>query len=595
MVCCKKKSMDEKPEIIVPFPDGGWGWFVCMATFTTQFIVLGIMNNFGVIYVELLAEFKIGKADAAVVGSITYGMMFLLGPLATSLCQKLGCRVTTMIGCVIAASGCLLGSIATNIYLMDLTYGFLFGVGASMCYFPSVVILGQYFSKRLSLANGITSSGSGVGSLCMGPVLQKLIQQFGLRTTMKVSAGMLSCVVLCALIYRPINTGFLSSHKEPVGEKKSRFAFLKSFRDLFKNKAYILWCASLALWMLGYFVPFVHLVSLAIEEGIDPFKATLLIGIMSIASTFGRLIFGKMADHPKVNRLYLYQISFLMIGISNTLCPVLTSYPGLVIYASMFGFFEGCYVLLAPVLTGDIVGRDKMAHGVGVLFALKSVPLTVGPVIAGKIYQAFNSYQVAFYISGAVPTAAACMMFGIPFLMPDREEDDKCRVVLADESGFDEKATYFDEKRTISEKDLQWSNGFYTGLPEVIIEEPEDDGRPMSFHSMGSNGHHLSSLSVHSNKNKLGLSTNSISNVRETCLVSVDTINVRRSRLLQLKGELSSSVFSLVRRYMDMPKEVAASEFGSIACIPQHIANNPQQPAPLGNENCVFVGKETVV
>lgn len=64
MACCKKKPMEEKPEVIVPFPDGGWGWFVCMATFTTQFIVLGTMNNFGVIYVELLTEFKIGKADA---------------------------------------------------------------------------------------------------------------------------------------------------------------------------------------------------------------------------------------------------------------------------------------------------------------------------------------------------------------------------------------------------------------------------------------------------------------------------------------------------------------------------------------------------
>jgi len=42
-------------------------------------------------------------------------------------------------------------------------------------------------------------------------------------------------------------------------------------------------------------------------------------------------------------------------------------------------------VLLAPVLTGDIVGRDKMAHGVGVLFALKSVPLTLGPPIAGEL------------------------------------------------------------------------------------------------------------------------------------------------------------------------------------------------------------------
>ena len=187
-------------------------------------------------------------------------MMFLLGPLATTLCQKLGCRATTMIGCIIAASGCLLGSISTNIQLMDLTYGFLFGVGASLCYFPSVIILGQYFSKRLSLANGITSSGSGVGTLCMGPIMQKLLQHFGMRNTMRISAGMLAMVVLCALIYRPINTGFLNAAKENQGQKKQRFAFLHSFKLLFRNKAYILWCASLALWMLGYFVPFVHLV-----------------------------------------------------------------------------------------------------------------------------------------------------------------------------------------------------------------------------------------------------------------------------------------------------------------------------------------------
>lgn len=593
MVCCKKKSMEEKPEEIVPFPDGGWGWFVCMATFTTQFIVLGTMNNFGVIYVELLAEFDIGKADAAVVGSITYGMMFMLGPLATSLCQKFGCRTTTMIGCFIAAGGCLLGSISPNISCMGWSYGFLFGVGASLCYFPTVIILGQYFSRRLSLANGMTSSGSGVGTLCMGPVLQKLIQYFGLRNTMRISAGMLSCVMICALVYRPINTAFLNANKEVAARPKSRYAFLMSFIELFKNPAYILWCASLALWMLGYFVPFVHLVSLAIEEGVEPFKATLLIGIMSIASTLGRLIFGKMADHPKVNRLYLYQLSFLMIGISNTLCPVLTTYPGLVIYSILFGFFEGCYVLLAPVLTGDIVGRDKMAHGVGILFAIKSVPLTLGPIIAGEIYEAFDSYQVAFYISGAVPTVAACMMFGIPFLMPDRDEDGKCRVVLEDDCGFDKHPTYFDEKSAMMDKEMQFSNGYYPGLPDVIIEEA-DDGRPVSVYSMGSTGHHLSTLAVNNNRKSLGLSTNSISNVRETCLVSVDTLNVRRSRLLQLKGELSTSVFSLVRRYMDMPKEVAASECGSIACIPQHIANNPQQAPPLHNEKCV-VGKETVV
>ena len=137
---------------------------------------------------------------------------------------------------------------------------------------------------------------------------------------------------------------------------------------------------------------------------------------------------------------------------------------------------------------------------------------------SGFIYDASNSYQVAFYIAGAVPTAAACMMFGIPFLMPEREEDKKCRVVLAEESGYNEKPTYFDEKRALAEKEQQMYRDRYTGIPEVIIEEPEteDNLRPVSFYSMASNDNALSTLSINNKRNTIGLSTNSISTVRET-------------------------------------------------------------------------------
>ena len=87
MLCCKKKPLDKKPEAIVPFPDGGWGWFVCMATFTTQFIVLGTMNNFGVIYVELLKEFKnIGKDEAG--NEIFFYLASLIIPLRTKTTCK---------------------------------------------------------------------------------------------------------------------------------------------------------------------------------------------------------------------------------------------------------------------------------------------------------------------------------------------------------------------------------------------------------------------------------------------------------------------------------------------------------------------------
>ena len=39
-------------------PDGGYGWVVVMAAFFVQFFVLGTMNNFGILFTELLEEFK---------------------------------------------------------------------------------------------------------------------------------------------------------------------------------------------------------------------------------------------------------------------------------------------------------------------------------------------------------------------------------------------------------------------------------------------------------------------------------------------------------------------------------------------------------
>lgn len=52
-----KRNNSKKHLDSVPPPDGGWGWIVCAAAFVTQFIVLGTMNNFGILYVDLYESF----------------------------------------------------------------------------------------------------------------------------------------------------------------------------------------------------------------------------------------------------------------------------------------------------------------------------------------------------------------------------------------------------------------------------------------------------------------------------------------------------------------------------------------------------------
>ena len=51
-------------------PDGGFGWMIVFSAFCVQFLVLGTMNNFGILFTQLLSEFKSSKQET--------GMYFLI-------------------------------------------------------------------------------------------------------------------------------------------------------------------------------------------------------------------------------------------------------------------------------------------------------------------------------------------------------------------------------------------------------------------------------------------------------------------------------------------------------------------------------------
>jgi MCP family monocarboxylic acid transporter-like MFS transporter 10 len=117
---------------------------------------------------------------------------------------------------------------------------------------------------------------------------------------------------------------------------------------------------------------------------IDDDKTSNLIGIMSVGSTFGRLFFGKLSDHPRVNRLYLYQMSFFCIGAIQTLVPQITNFAGFAMYMVSFGVFDGCFIVLLAIVVSDVVGIDKVSTGMGVKFFFMAITTFVGPPLAGK-------------------------------------------------------------------------------------------------------------------------------------------------------------------------------------------------------------------
>jgi len=178
----KVKSLKKQP------PDGGfWAWLVMMSCFLANGIVFGIINTFGILFVKLKEDMEeAGVEDAAtkcaLVGSLTIGTTFFLSFLVGMLADKIGLRATSVLGGVLATLGMSLSTFGyQHIEVLYVTYGLLFGCGASLVYTPSLTVLGLYFKKRLGIVNGVVTAGSSIFTIVLSYTNQHILANYGVN------------------------------------------------------------------------------------------------------------------------------------------------------------------------------------------------------------------------------------------------------------------------------------------------------------------------------------------------------------------------------------------------------------------------------
>lgn len=181
------------------------------------------------------------------------GLNFFFGPISSALCDRYGCRTVSFAGALLSVLGLFLTSFIQEVQKMYVTYGLVWGVGSSFSFVSSIVVLGQYFDRRLALANGIATSGSGVGSLVAGPVINYLLQSTGWKNSMRILSAFALVLWIAALLFKP-----RKNHRDVMERREKTKLFDTS---IWKSKAYVLWVSTVALFQFGYLVPFVHLVS----------------------------------------------------------------------------------------------------------------------------------------------------------------------------------------------------------------------------------------------------------------------------------------------------------------------------------------------
>ena len=119
-------------------------------------------------------------AISALVGSLTIGTTFFLSFLVGMLADKIGLRLTAVIGGALATLGMGLSAVGyKHIEVLYVTYGIIFGTGSSLVYTPSLTILGHYFRKRLGVVNGIVTAGSSLFTIGLSFINQYILENHG--------------------------------------------------------------------------------------------------------------------------------------------------------------------------------------------------------------------------------------------------------------------------------------------------------------------------------------------------------------------------------------------------------------------------------
>ena len=417
-----------------------YGWWIVLATHIICMLGFGTwLYSFGVFFKPMMDEFGWTRAMTAGAASLRSTQGGIAGPVVGWAVDKWGSRRVIILGGMISGLGFALMALVNSLVMFYLIYGLLLSIGMSfMLYLPAFTVIAKWFKRGLSRAMAVLAVGAGLGGLIFAPLSAVLINFAGWRIAFLLIGILVWIVVIpLALLIRekPEEMGLSpdgdSSKKEPLKENdpdspsSPTLLIEDSSLDYTLKQAW----ASSTFWLLAgaffcqslaHSVVFVHGVPHLTDIGISVEKAAFSIGLLTLVSVVGRLMFGYLGDF--FDKRFLLTISYVLMGTGIFVLLKARTMPMVYLFILIFGVGFGGNVPLIPAIQAEYFGRTAMGKIQGSMTPLIMFAGASGPIMAGYFFDRLGSYFIAFLIISIAPFAAAAMVLFIPPLEKHRLE-----------------------------------------------------------------------------------------------------------------------------------------------------------------------------
>jgi MFS family permease len=406
------------PVIRRPHP----AWAVAAVAFVALVGAAGFRATPGVMLHPLHDEFgwSLGVISAAVsINLILYG---LTAPFAAALMDRFGIRRVVAGALLLVAAGSGLTVFMRSSIELILCWGILVGLGTgSMALSFVATVTGRWFVRRRGLVTGVLTAGGAAGQLVFLPLLAYLIEGHGWRAAaLAVAAAALAVVplVLWRLRDHPHDLGVTAygvrGPGEPaapaVAEGGAARRALGALTVAARTRPFWLLAGGFAICgattngLVGtHFIPAAH------DHGMPETGAAGLLALVGLFDIAGTVASGWLTD--RVDSRLLLGAYYALRGGSLLVLPSLFSasaHPSMLVFILFYGLDWVATVPPTVALCREYFG-DRGPVVFGWVFASHQVGAALAATVAGLVRDRLGSYDLAWYVAGALAVAAAVL------------------------------------------------------------------------------------------------------------------------------------------------------------------------------------------
>jgi sugar phosphate permease len=417
MVAVSSSSQAGAP-VRVRRPFYGW-WIVAAATMATFLQGAIFLYGLGALFNPIIADLGWTRTQLSFAVSLATLSGGVAGPLMGHLIDRFGPRALQIYATLSLGLGFVLLSWAQSLLAFYAIFILFMGVGYTVggVGLAPIAAVANWFIRRRSTAMGIAAIGWGPGGLVWPLVLVTVAEAYGWRMAAIAGGVIILAVGLPAamlLRHRPERYGLLPDGAAPaMGQARSASggparADTRPEADFGVGQALrtpTFWLLSVTM-TLGFMVtPAVglHQIPFLIEKGLDPAAAAAVLGLMTLMSIPGRLVFGVLGD--RYDKRLLLAAALLLQSLGLLVLTGAEQLWQLVLYTAVFGTGFGGLRPLSTALPADYFGRRAYGSIRGAASSIQVAGTMIAPVLAGWITDSVGTYVTAFLVLAGLNAA----------------------------------------------------------------------------------------------------------------------------------------------------------------------------------------------